>query len=91
MTTTADTKRYTLIIGAEQQQKLAAMAKDNGISQADVIEVLVEQADEAKLKKAFATKKESKVETRGRKKDLTKMIEALSPEERAALMAKLQG
>jgi Spy/CpxP family protein refolding chaperone len=88
---TTERKRYTIIIGAEHQEKLARMATDNAISQADVIEVLVEQADEAKLKKVFAAKKESKVETRGRKKDLVKAINALTPEEKAAILEQLQG
>lgn len=85
----AENKRYTIIIGVEQQQKLATLAKENGISQADVIEVLVDNADDS-LKMAFAAKKESKVETRGRKKDLVKAINALSPEEKAAILEQLQ-
>lgn len=82
--------RYTVNVQLENQAKLAALAKTYKLSQGDVIDVLVEQANAKLLHQALVAKKGSKVENRGRTRDWDKAIGSLSPVERELLIKKLQ-
>lgn len=87
--------RYTLIIGEKQQATLARVAKEQQLNQGEVLEVLIDEMEtmwsvrELELKKYFEAKRASKVETRGRKKDIDKVIETLTPQQRVELIQKL--
>jgi len=76
--------RFTVILSKELKAKVESFHDTYKISQGDVIEVLVAQADAAIMGKHFEAKRDSKVELRGKmsetKKALLDKIKDLSPE-----------
>lgn len=85
-----DSVRYSIIVSPDRQERLADVAKQFHLSQGDVIEVLIDHMNEQTLQQALVAKRDSKVERRGRKKDIDKAIERMTAEERQALLEKLQ-
>lgn len=87
--------RYTLIIGKEHKDKLDSFASKFGISQGNVVEVLLDQANQEVLAPFFNTK--AGMGGRGRKasktatqRDLIKMLKGMTPEQLEAAQKSIQ-
>lgn len=85
---TEDTKRYTIVLSAAHQDKLAAVAKQFKISQGEVIEELLDHAAGLEsMAERFTARREEKVAGRTSKKELLGKLKSLPAEELAALLA----
>jgi hypothetical protein len=78
-------KRFTVVINAEAQERLAELAKHFKLSQGQVLEVLIDQVDLATLAHAFKARREEKVQTRATRRALRNTLETLTPAQRELL------
>lgn len=77
--------RYTVITTEQHREKLNKIAKTYRISQGDVIEVLLDQANLGLLGHHFDAKRESKSDGKLTKTELMKKMKGLTPEQLAAI------
>jgi hypothetical protein len=84
--------RYMVITKLEVKDRLKEIGKLHGISQGDVVDVLVENANFSDLTDALEEKRVARQAMDGRiTNDLTKRIKALSPEKQAEIEKILAG
>ena len=78
--------RHTLILSEAHKKQLKELSKTAGITQGDLIEVLIDFAVANDLSEAFETKRNSRSDGRTTLKSaLTKKLKDLSPEQLAAI------
>lgn len=81
--------RYGMVIPADTKEKLDSVAKTYGLSQGDVVQVLIEEMNAEALHDIFNAKRESKVDGRKTRTDfqrkLSKSVNKLTPEQIAVL------
>lgn len=84
-------KRLAILLHPPVQRRVATYAKDNKLSQSEVVEVLLELADQTPdLAERFTKKREAKVSGRSGKTAILKKLSRLSAEELAALASQLK-
>jgi hypothetical protein len=74
--------RYTMIIPKTSKEKLEEIAKSYKITQGEVVEVLIDQAESegsASLGAAFIAKKSSKVKVKSSKRGIIEEMKGLTP------------
>ncbi len=79
--------RYTMILGPAHKDKIENVAKTYGISQGNVIEVLLDQMDESLLGSYFEAKKTVKGTRQGAKGAIVAKLKGLTPEQLRAAEA----
>ena len=79
--------RYTLIISAIHQRQLAGLAKQHKLSQAEVIECMLDHIDLDRLAPCFEQRRADKVARRVKKKGLIAMLAKLPADKLAAITA----
>ena len=84
-------KRLAILLHPPVQRKVAGFAKEHKLPQSEVVEVLLELAEQTPdIAERFAKKREIKVSGRTGKTALLKKLSKLSAEDLAALAAQLK-
>lgn len=79
--------RYTVIFSPVHREKLKQTAKQFGITQGEVVEVMLDQLDANAMAPHFQAKKTGKAEGRITKTELVKKMKDLTPAQLAAIEA----
>lgn len=79
--------RLTVILGETGHARLRDLAKEEGLSQGDIIEVLLFNSAIVADQGFFEAKRQSKIAGRTEKTSLAKKLKNLTPEQRAQIEA----